>query len=164
MDLAYIGSLSVVNALLIGQIQDTESFSDHSDPQWITVVIRFLHSVIFWSQFYSLLSGLVSVYVTLHFQHEKVHTFIPTVYFFGGMTVFVFWSFWEVVIETFALRVAGGTLQDVPVSLRLPNYLAYTIPQVLLTLSFVLSVLYLVRSVRRASNERANKVVGRRRR
>lgn len=144
MDLSYLGTLSVVNALLIGQVEEDGVFSVFSDPPSLAFAVRVFHSMIFWSQFYSLLLALLSIYLSLLYGHQKVHTTLPTVFFAAGIILFILYGFIIVVQDSFGLE-----LKHLPPPEYRPGlFVCYVLPQIAFFMLFVLSVAFLYRSVR----------------
>tara|TARA_B110000046_G_scaffold126858_1_gene133228 strand:- start:4903 stop:5385 length:483 start_codon:yes stop_codon:yes gene_type:complete len=147
MESTYLSALSVVSAVLISELH-LDNFRDYSEPHGLNVLLRGMHSSIYWSNFYCLTSAMLSFYLSIQHGQQRVAVAVPTLFFTLGVACFIVWRNLEVIVQSFAFRFVGESLQDVPSTLHWPNYVAYTLPQLTFTALFALAYRVLLKSNR----------------
>ena len=122
----YLGSLSIVSALLINEVEEMGSFTDTSNPPFVMYIVLFCHSLGFWSLFYSIIGAFVSYFFLVYFHISEVDVILVTILLAVGMLSFMIESAFWVIYLGWSL----GTKNDIlPESARLGTYLSYAIPQ-----------------------------------
>lgn len=141
-----LGFLAVVTSVLISLIHSTtHSLLNFYEPSIITPIIKCLQSIVFFSEFYSLNTAVISTYLCTLYETEYVHTHIPFAFFIFGMMVFGFiWSFLDEGAIFYGTH-RDGVVNKAPSSLYTPTFVAYEIPHVIFIILFVASCVYIWR-------------------
>ena len=94
----YLTTLGVIMALTIELIEQSDFPTRFSIPLLPIIIIRILHTVAFWSAIASIVSVLLALMCSIHFD-TVINISIPTAYFVVSTTAYILYIFVEVAAD-----------------------------------------------------------------
>ena len=158
----YLNTLGVVAVLLISIIVDRDFFDFYTYPVMPGIVLRVSHSICTWSLFFCILTSQIGLLASIR-SRKPLATKIPSLFY--GVGVVAYWIFMLLLSALHAWNLRREKHDPVPrppppttplaetvrnvtfdVTLAVTNplhhWLAFFIPQMLITFGFIIALVY----------------------